>query len=644
MRSPDASRLTSILRRRTPLALATVVACVVIAVVVGAIAPARYTARVSVLVDAAAASAPAGGPVAGRDALVATQADVVTSGRVALKAVDALRPSEPGRSVSGGLPAPGTATRHELADRLLERLTVRAAPNSGVLEIAYTADDPGTAVRTADAFARAYVDTLAELRADATRRALQEGLDPRATRPVGWDATVLDAARTPSSPDGPGAWRAALSALPVGLLAALLGIVIAEVRRPRVHTCADLARLVPEAEADTLRAAAGAGSPPLPARASTPPAGVETGIFASPPGRSPPRSDGPERGGAGPADRGGIGGGPSRTDRAGAQTTAVPTEPAAAATAAAPTGAVAESAHAAGSAGSAHAGVATPSARATPTPPPPPLGRLLVQSGLVHPPEVERTLAWARQEGLRLGEAAVARRLVTSEQLERLLAAQFDYPTLQAGRSGVRPQVVAAYDVRSPTAADLRRLRARLDGTVLAPGARRCIAVAGVGRACGRSFVAANLAVCIAQTGRRTLLIDADLRDGRLHALFGLHDRSGLASMLNRRVEPGALQPVGGLPTLTLLACGPRAPNPAELLSREAFGQLLASFLRAFDAVVLDTGDADDEPDARLVARAAGAVVLVVRRGAVTRERLSARVRELRDDRTAVSATLLNLH
>jgi capsular exopolysaccharide synthesis family protein len=637
MRSSGAGRLQSILRRRAPLALATCVACVAITAVAAAIAPARYTARVSVLVDAASASAPAGGPMAGRDASLATQVDVVTSGRVALKALDTLRPYEPGRSLGGGLPAAGAVTRHELADRLLERLTVRAAPSSGVLEIAYTADDPGTAVRTADAFARAYVDTLAEIRADATRRALQEGLDPRATRRVGWDATVLDVARPPSSPDGPGAGRAALLALPLGLLAALLAVVVAEVRRPRVHTCADLARLVPEAQADTLSASVGARSPPLPARASSPPAGVETGIFAPPLDRSPPRSEGPARGGAGPADRGGVGHEPSRTDRAGAEATAVHTEPEVSATAAARTSA------AAGSAGSADAGVATPSARAIPTPPLS-LGRLLVQSGLVHPPEVERTLAWARQEGLRLGEAAVARRLVTSEQVERLLAAQFDYPMLQAGRSAVRPQVVAAYDVRSPIAADLRRLRARLDGTVLAPGARRCIAVAGVGPACGRSFVAANLAVCIAQTGRRTLLIDADLRDGRLHTLFGLHDRSGLASMLNRRVEPGALQPVGGLPTLTLLASGPRPPNPAELLSRDAFGQLLASFLRAFDAVVLDSGVAEDEPDARLVARAAGAVVLVVRRGAVTREQLTARVRELRDDRAAVSATLLNLH
>lgn len=269
---------------------------------------------------------------------------------------------------------------------------------------------------------------------------------------------------------------------------------------------------------------------------------------------------------------------------------------------------------------------------------------MLVQAGLIHPPEVERTLAWARQEGLRFGEAAIARRLVTPDQLERILSTQFDYPTLQSGRSEVRPEVVAAFDVRSPPVSDLRRLRARLDGTVLATGARRCVAVVGAGPQSGRSFVAANLAVCIAQTGRRTLLVDADLRAGRLHAMLGLHDRSGLASMLNRRIEPGALQPVGGLPALTLLACGPRPPNPAELLSREAFGRLLASFLRAFDAVVLDTCGAEDEPDARLVARAAGAAVLVARRGAASRGALAATVQELRDDRTTVAATLLNLH
>lgn len=638
----DPDRLSSVLRVHAPLAAVTVVLTIAVAATVAALRPERYTVRVPVLVDASAASAPSA-TATGRAPLLATQADVVSSGRVALKVVDALRLAEVGgpRPVE---PTPaGTSPRHDAADRLLARLAVTASSQSGVLEIAYTGDDPAAAVRTADAFARAYVDTLAEIRADAHRRALLDGVDPRSTGLARLDATVLDTARRPAAADGPGPVAAAVLALPLAVLLALLAVVVAERRRPRIHVRGDLARLTAPAEADVLHDAFDGRAPALPARTGGGPAfagdGVETGIFAPRVGAADPRPRGGDGAGA-------PGAGSVRPDgRSPAQVRAVPAFASADARERTPTSAAGRPEPAAPSpAAPSHASpsAAAPSAAASPERAP--IGQMLVQAGLIHPPEVERTLAWARQEGLRFGEAAVARRLVTPDQLERVLQTQFDYPTLQSGRSAVRPEVVAAFDVRNRTVADLRRLRARLDGGPLAAGARRCVAVLGAGPASGCSFVAANLAVCLAQAGRRTLLVDADLRSGRQHEMFGQHNRSGLAAMLNRRVEAGTLQPVGGLPTLTLLASGPLAPNPAELLSRDALGQLLASFGRAFDAVVLDTCGDPDEPDARLVARAAGAAVLVARRGAAARDTLADTVQALLDDRTTIAATLLNRH
>jgi protein-tyrosine kinase len=246
----------------------------------------------------------------------------------------------------------------------------------------------------------------------------------------------------------------------------------------------------------------------------------------------------------------------------------------------------------------------------------PPIGQILVQAGLIHPPEVERILAWARQEGVRFGEAAVATRHVTEEQVDRALAVQFDFPVLQRGRSAVSQEVIAAYAPQHPLSADVRRLRTRLDTARRAAGSPppfKAIAVISPAAADGKTFLAANLAVCCAQSGRRTLLIDADLRAGRMHRVFGLSNASGLSAMLNRRIVTGVLQRVPGLTELTVLTCGPEAPNPSELLSRDAFGELLEAFARSFDWVIVDTPGTAEEPDAGLIAQRAGAVLLVAR-------------------------------
>ena len=257
-------------------------------------------------------------------------------------------------------------------------------------------------------------------------------------------------------------------------------------------------------------------------------------------------------------------------------------------------------------------------ASATTAAAPPPLGQMLVSAGLLHPPEVERILAWSRQEGLRFGEAAVAQRLVTPEQVERVLAAQFGVTVLPPGASAVSPEVIAAYAVQHPLVAELHRIRGRIRALQEVQGARPgpCgFAVVSPGRAEGRSFLAANLAVVCAQGGQRTLLIDADLRHGRQHRLFGLSNTSGLSSLLNRSLQPGWLQTVPGLPQLSLLPCGPLAPNPALLLTRDHFDPLLAALAQSYDLLIFDTPCTTQEPDALLIAQRIGAALTLSRVG-----------------------------
>ena len=246
-----------------------------------------------------------------------------------------------------------------------------------------------------------------------------------------------------------------------------------------------------------------------------------------------------------------------------------------------------------------------------------PIGQIMVSAGLLNPPEVERILAWARADGTRFGEAAVAHKVLTESMVERALAYQFDYPVLDPANTRVSSEVVAAFDARNPLVADLRRLRAKIrSAQIAAPtdAPLKSFAVISSGSGDGKSFVAANLAVTFSQMGQRTLLIDADLRRGRLHTVFGLENRTGLSSMLNRHITAGSMQRVPGLSNLSVVTCGPQAPNPSELLSRDVFAHLLESFARAYDVIILDTPGVAEEPDATLVAQRAGGALVLARK------------------------------
>ena len=84
----------------------------------------------------------------------------------------------------------------------------------------------------------------------------------------------------------------------------------------------------------------------------------------------------------------------------------------------------------------------------------------------------------------------------------------------------------------------------------------------------GRSYITANLAVLFSQMGKRTLVIDADLRKPRQHRIFGLPGKIGLSALLAGRAGAEVMCDIPQLPGLTVLPAGVLPPNPQELLSR----------------------------------------------------------------------------
>jgi protein-tyrosine kinase len=246
-----------------------------------------------------------------------------------------------------------------------------------------------------------------------------------------------------------------------------------------------------------------------------------------------------------------------------------------------------------------------------------PLGRILREVGLLNDEEIDRILCHAKASGMRFGDAAVALGLVRPEDLKAILAYQFNLPLVIPGEHRIDREVIAAHESFHPVLDDLRELRDQLllRWRSQDPTGHRSVALVGVARAEGRSFLSANLAVTFAQLGMDVLLIDADMRRGRLHRMFGLDGSLGLSTILSGRQSAGAKIQIEPLHSLSLIPCGGEPPNAADLLVGNRFSEFLRHCAELHEVIILDTPAASEAPEVMAISARVSGNVLVARRG-----------------------------
>ncbi|MGA2726079.1 MAG: polysaccharide biosynthesis tyrosine autokinase [Terracidiphilus sp.] len=173
----------------------------------------------------------------------------------------------------------------------------------------------------------------------------------------------------------------------------------------------------------------------------------------------------------------------------------------------------------------------------------------------------------------------------------------------------------------------------------------RVIALTSAGPREGKTTVASNLALALAEIGRRVLLIDGDLRKPRLHEIFNVSNAWGLSDLLDGTKPPeGSETMVVGTSyrDLYVLPAGSVASSISNLLHSPRVAELLQRMRQEFDMVIIDTPPMLQLPDARVLGRLADAVILVVRSARTTKETAAAASQRLADDGTRVLGTVLN--
>ena len=170
----------------------------------------------------------------------------------------------------------------------------------------------------------------------------------------------------------------------------------------------------------------------------------------------------------------------------------------------------------------------------------------------------------------------------------------------------------------------------------------RSLVVTSTGPGEGKTLVATNLAIGLAQAGRRVLLIDADMRKPRVHTVFDKPQQPGLSNVLVGTAKFSESVHETTVPGLWLIAAGACPPNPSELLGSKRFADLMASLGRHFDWAIVDTPPVMAVTDSAIVAHLTTGVLFVVGADMTSRYAAQRAVEQLDRNRAKFVGVVLN--
>ncbi|APC14820.1 tyrosine-protein kinase [Pseudomonas frederiksbergensis] len=249
---------------------------------------------------------------------------------------------------------------------------------------------------------------------------------------------------------------------------------------------------------------------------------------------------------------------------------------------------------------------------------------------------------------------ALNRGLESPEAIEQLglpVYASIPYSILQKaeeekvsrgrGRPGVGSSLLAISHPTDLAVEALRSLRTSLHFAMHEADNNRLM-ISGPSPQVGKTFVSVNLAVVIAQTGLRVLLIDVDMRKGYLHKVLGVASDNGLSDILARRCDMATAIHKTEIENFDFVSRGQIPPNPSELLMHANFSALLEQASELYDLVILDTPPLLAVTDAAIVGRLSGTNLIVARYGLNPAKEIELTVRRFSQNGIAIKGAIFN--
>lgn len=195
---------------------------------------------------------------------------------------------------------------------------------------------------------------------------------------------------------------------------------------------------------------------------------------------------------------------------------------------------------------------------------------------------------------------------------------------------------------KSSFAEGIKTLRTNL--MFMAPdNAPRLLLVTSPGPGEGKTLTSVNMAIAMAQSGQKTIVIDGDMRRPRLHKALGLGAKErGLTSVIMGRAELSDVVLSTQIDNLYALSCGEVPPNPSELLHSERFQELIARLSEEYDRVIFDSPPLGAVSDALVLSQSVDGVLLILKFGKTQRELLRRSVEQLESIGAPFMGVVLN--
>lgn len=202
-------------------------------------------------------------------------------------------------------------------------------------------------------------------------------------------------------------------------------------------------------------------------------------------------------------------------------------------------------------------------------------------------------------------------------------------------------RMITHFAPKSPIAEAYRTLRTNIQYSK-SDQPIKTLLVTSPGPRDGKSTTAVNLAITIAQTGVKTLIIDADLRRPVLHSIFGLRKSIGLSNCIIGKSDVKDATFATEIDNLQIMPCGTLPPNPSELLGSNSMKKLLTELKQAYDFIILDTPPVIAVTDAAVLSSLIDGVLLVLKSRQTNQEAAQRAHELLKNVEAAVLGAVLN--